>query len=264
MAASATGWPRPRRRSRPRGPPPCFYLRPHLLLPQLNCVVVTFDRPAGRLLPGPAMALQQPPRPEASPRTRAPRPSRDPPGPRPPGRRADPRRTPRAVPDQRSPVRPPAAFESLPTPLALRPLPRRPRTGGVVPATAAGMRGSTPDRRRTSPRREIAQTPTQAPHALHAPSVNEPDSPNRAPGNFRPHCAQSRPVHRSSTQRSFSSAELRAVHRHGLVAQRLRPLPDVSGPLGHPEIVAPRLPHVESSAGSLESWPMSRGACSPF
>lgn len=61
MAASATGRPRPRRRSRLRGPPLCFYLRPHLLLPQLHCFVVTFDRSAGRLLPGPAVPLQQPP-----------------------------------------------------------------------------------------------------------------------------------------------------------------------------------------------------------
>ncbi|MET8129220.1 transposase [Streptomyces sp. NPDC005065] len=36
MAASATDWPRPRRRSRLRGPPPCFYLWPQLLLPQLH------------------------------------------------------------------------------------------------------------------------------------------------------------------------------------------------------------------------------------
>lgn len=61
MAASATGWPRPRRRSRLRGPPPSFYLQPHLIFPQLHCFVVTFDRPAGRLLPGPAMTLKQPP-----------------------------------------------------------------------------------------------------------------------------------------------------------------------------------------------------------
>lgn len=61
MAASATGWPRPRRRSRHRGTPPCFYLRPHLLLPQLHSSVVTFDRPASQLLPRPAMTLQQSP-----------------------------------------------------------------------------------------------------------------------------------------------------------------------------------------------------------
>lgn len=63
MAASATDWPRPRRRSRLRGPPPCFYPRPHLLLPQLDRLVVPLDRPTGRLLPRPAMALQQPPGP---------------------------------------------------------------------------------------------------------------------------------------------------------------------------------------------------------
>src|SRR5689334_20547838 len=71
----------------------------------------------------------------------------------------------------------------------------------------------------------------------HTPSpVNEPNSPNWAPGNFHPRCAQSRPVHRSSKRTSFSSAELRAVHRNGLVTQRLHSLPHVPRAGQYPEI----------------------------
>ena len=60
--ASSTDRLRPQRPSRHRGPPLCFYPRPHVLLPQLYRRVSTSDRTAGRLLPGPAVAPQQRPR----------------------------------------------------------------------------------------------------------------------------------------------------------------------------------------------------------
>ncbi len=61
VAASSRTRPRPRRRCRPRAPPRCFHLRPHVLLPELDRVFVTFQRATGRALPGPAVAVQQPP-----------------------------------------------------------------------------------------------------------------------------------------------------------------------------------------------------------
>lgn len=50
-----------RRRSRLHTPPRAFYPRPHLLHPQLHRVLVAFERPAGRRLPGPAVPLEKPP-----------------------------------------------------------------------------------------------------------------------------------------------------------------------------------------------------------
>lgn len=53
--------PRPRRRSSPHTPPRGFYLGPHILLPQLDGVLVAFECSAGGCLPGPAVPFQQPP-----------------------------------------------------------------------------------------------------------------------------------------------------------------------------------------------------------
>ncbi|MDH6222145.1 hypothetical protein M2283_009492, partial [Streptomyces pseudovenezuelae] len=53
--------PRPRRRCRPRAPPRCFHLRPHVLLPEPDLVFVTFHRATGRAMPGPAVAVQKSP-----------------------------------------------------------------------------------------------------------------------------------------------------------------------------------------------------------
>lgn len=63
MAASATGWPRPHRRSRPCGPPPYFYLRPHLLLPQLRRHVRSPDGPAAATTSHDASAAAMSPQP---------------------------------------------------------------------------------------------------------------------------------------------------------------------------------------------------------
>ena len=61
VAASSRTRPRPRRRSRHRAPPRSFRLRPHVLLPELDRVLVTFQCATGRALPGPAVAVQEPP-----------------------------------------------------------------------------------------------------------------------------------------------------------------------------------------------------------
>lgn len=61
-AASPTDRPRPRRRSICLRPPRCSYQRPDFLLPHVRRVVVTLDGATVRLLPGPAVPLQQPTR----------------------------------------------------------------------------------------------------------------------------------------------------------------------------------------------------------
>lgn len=141
--------------------------------------------PYGRLVTVHPLAGQRPP-----PRTRPPRPSRAPRGPRSPGHRAVPRRTRRAVPDQRSPARPPAAFGSPRTPLALRPLPRRPAYG----------RGRTRHRGRHARRHAVPppgfaskgrrqRDPPSMPGTASGTAVRRPDEPgdrhDRSPDTVR-------------------------------------------------------------------------------
>ncbi|MBW8706972.1 hypothetical protein MBT84_45810 [Streptomyces sp. MBT84] len=61
-AASATGRPRPRRRSNHCRPPRHSYPRPDLFLPQLDRVVIALDRATRGLLPRPAVPPEQAPR----------------------------------------------------------------------------------------------------------------------------------------------------------------------------------------------------------
>lgn len=61
-AASATGRPRPRRRSNHCRPPRHSYPRPDLLLPQLDRVVIALDRATRGLLPRPAVPPEEAPR----------------------------------------------------------------------------------------------------------------------------------------------------------------------------------------------------------
>ncbi len=62
-AASSTGRTRLRRRSSRRGPPPCSYPRPRLLLPHRDRAVIAIDRSARAQLTGPAAPLPQVPAP---------------------------------------------------------------------------------------------------------------------------------------------------------------------------------------------------------